>query len=109
MRFLPLTRQVELDYANPEKVISAFPGSYFYRVGNDLFYIVRDGVHNRIAVNKRSFTLAYQNQSWFPTIQNDGIVFSQPYELWIKEGEGNNAIGWKFLSYKPLKVESVSN
>lgn len=102
MRFLPLTLQVELDNANPEKVISAFPGTYFYRVGNDLFYLVKDSVRTRIDVRKRSFTLDYQNQPWFPTIQNESIVFSEPHELWIKQGEGNNAIGWKFVSYKAL-------
>jgi len=107
MRFLPLTRQVELDIANPEKVISGFPGTYFYREGNDRFYLIRNNVHQRIDVKKRSFTLAYRNQPWFPTIQNDEIVFSNPYELWIKQGEGNNAIGWKFIAYKSLKLEEL--
>ncbi len=107
MRFLPLTRQVELDIANPEKVISGFPGTYFYREGNDRFYLIRDNVHQRIDVRKRSFTLAYQNETWFPTIQNNDIVFSEPYELWIKQGEGNNAVGWKFLAYKSLKTEEL--
>lgn len=107
MRFLPLTLQVELDNANPEKVISAFPGTYFYRSGNDLFYLINNGVHQRLDLKKRSFTLAYQNQPWFPTIQNDSIVFSEPYELWIKKGSGYNAIGWKFVSYKSLSVEST--
>jgi len=105
MRFLPLTRQVELDIANPEKVISGFPGTYFYREGNDRFYLIRNNVHQRIDVRKRSFTLAYQNETWFPTIQNNDIVFSEPYELWIKQGDGNNAVGWKFLAYKSLKIE----
>jgi hypothetical protein len=107
MRFLPLTLQVELDFANPEKVISAFPGTYFYREGNDRFYIIRNNVHQRIDVRKRSFTLDYQNETWFPTIQNDSIVFSEPYELWVKKGEGNNAVGWKFLAYKSLKIEEL--
>lgn len=107
MRFLPLTRQVELDYANPEKVITAFQGTFFYRSGNDLFYLIRNGVYERIPVTKRSFALEYSNEAWFPTIQNNSIVFSQPYELWTKEGDGNNAIGWKFLSYKPLKLEEI--
>lgn len=107
MRFLPLTLQVELDIANPEKVISGFPGTYFYREGNDRFYLIRNNVHQRIDVKKRSFTLAYRNQPWFPTIQNDEIVFSNPYELWIKQGEGNNAIGWKFIAYKSLKLEEL--
>jgi hypothetical protein len=92
--------------ANPEKVISAFL-AYFYREGNDRFYLIKDGVHQRIDVRKRSFTLAYQNEVWFPTIKNDEIVFSQPYELWIKQGTGNNGTGWKFLAYKSLKTEEL--
>jgi hypothetical protein len=104
MRFLPLTRQVELDIANPEKVISAFPGTYFYREGNDRFYLIRNNVHQRIDVKKRSFTLAYQNETWFNTIQNKDIVFSETYELWIKQGEGNNAVGWKFVSNKKFGI-----
>ncbi len=106
MRFLLLTRQVELDFANPEKVISGFPGTYFYREGNERFYLIRNNVHQRIDVKKRSFTLAYRNETWFPTIQNNDIVFSKPYELWIKQGEGNNAVGWKFIAYKSLKLNS---
>jgi hypothetical protein len=104
MRFLPLTRQVELDIANPEKVISAFPGTYFYREGNDRFYLIRNNVHQRIDVRKRSFTLEYQNETWFNTIQNKDIVFSETYELWIKQGEGNNAVGWKFVSNKKFGI-----
>jgi len=107
MRFLPLTRQVELDIANPEKVISGFPGAYFYREGNDRFYLIRNNVYQRIDIKKRSFTLAYQNQTWFPNIQNYNIVFSEPYELWIKQGDGNNAIGWKFVAYKSLRIEEL--
>lgn len=100
MRFLPLTRQVELDYANPEKVISALPGTYFYRSGNDLFYLIRDGERTRLEVSKRSFTLAYQNQTWFPTITNDAIIFSQPTELWVKKPNSYGSTGWEFVSYK---------
>jgi hypothetical protein len=107
MRFLPLTLQVELEFANPEKVISAFPGTYFYREGNDRFYLVRNNVYQKIDVRKRSFTLEYQNETWFPTIQNDSIVFSEPYELWIKRGEGNNAVGWKFVSNNTLRITEI--
>jgi hypothetical protein len=107
MRFLPLTRQVELESANPERIISAFPGTYFYREGNDRFYLIRNNIHQRIDVKKRSFTLDYQNEIWFPTIQNDSIVFSEPYELWIKRGEGNNAVGWKFVSNNTLRITEI--
>ncbi len=107
MRFLPLTRKVELDYANPEKVISAFPGTYFYRSGNDLFYLINKGVHQRIDLKKRSFTLAYQNQPWFPTVKNEDIVFSESHELWIKKGGGNNTIGWEFVSNNRLSANEI--
>jgi|688.fasta_scaffold16221_14 hypothetical protein len=107
MRFLPLTRQVELESANPERIISAFPGTYFYREGNDRFYLIRNNIHQRIDVKKRSFTLDYQNEIWFPTIQNDSIVFSEPYELWVKKGEGNNAAGWSFVSNNKLRITEI--
>lgn len=107
MRFLPLTRQVELDYANPEKIIKAFQGTQFYRAGNEIFYLIRNGVYERIDVSKRSFTIAYQNEVWYHTIKDRDIIFSQPFEIWVKEGTGYNSSGWKFLSYKSLRLEEI--
>jgi len=106
MRFLPLTRQVELEYADPNKIISASPGTYFYRVGNDLFYLIHNNVRTRIDVSKRSFALAYQNETWFPNVQNSDIVFSEQHELWLKKGSGNNSKNWEFVSYKSLTTSS---
>lgn len=108
MRFLPLTRQVELDYANPEKIIKAFQGTQFYRAGNEIFYLIRNGVYERIDLSKRSFTIAYQNEPWYHTIKDRDIVFSQPFEIWVKEGTGYNSSGWKFLSYKSLRLEEIA-
>lgn len=107
MRFLPLTRQVELDYANPEKIIVAFHGTQFYRAGNNNFYLIRNGIYERIDLSKRSFTIAYQNEPWFHNVKNNDIVFSQPFELWVKEGSGYNSSGWKFLSYKGLTLDQI--
>lgn len=108
MRFLPLTRQVELDNSSPEKIIYAFPGTYFYRVGNDMFYLIKNGERIRLEVRKRSFALAYQNETWFPTIGNDAIVFSKPTELWIKKGNGYDPTGWEFVSYNAYSYVPVT-
>lgn len=106
MRFLPLTRQVELEKSNPEKLIEASPGSFFYRVGNDTFYIIRDSVRERIEVRKKGFATKYYNQIWYPTIQDSSIIFEQEYELWQKTGAGYNTSGWKFISNEPLGAVS---
>ena len=100
MKISPITLKIELDHSSPEKIISAFPGTYFYRSGNDNFYLIKNGVRTAIDLKKRSFALAHQNETWFHNVKNDRIVFSEPQELWVKQGDGNNAVGWKFVAYK---------
>jgi hypothetical protein len=102
MKFLPLTRQVQLENSNPEKLVDASPGTYFYRVGNDLFYLIVNGERRRIEFSKRGFALKYQNQPWFPTIQESDIIFENGYEIWQKTGNKTGKIGWTFISYKSL-------
>ena len=103
MKFLPLTRQVQLENSNPERLVAASPGTYFYRVGNDLFYLITNGEARRIEFFKRGFALKYQNQTWFPTIQDSDIVFQHDHELWYKTGNNAGTIGWTFISYKSLE------
>jgi hypothetical protein len=108
MRFLPKTRQVELENANPEKIIRAFPGTYFYRSGNDLFYLIKNNQYQRIDVRKRSFATKYYNELWYPSITNKYIVFEKAHELWIKTGSGFNAKGWKFVSSKSINLTTAT-
>ena len=84
MKFLPLTRQVQLENSNPERLVAASTGTYFYRVGNDLFYLIANGEYTRLELSKRGFALKYQNQAWFPTIRDGDIVFQYDHELWQK-------------------------
>ena len=60
MRFLPLTRQVQLEESSPEKLIYASPNTLFYRVGDDVFYLIKDNAFERIEVSKKSFALKYK-------------------------------------------------
>jgi hypothetical protein len=101
MRFLPTTRQVELDQSNPEGLVYAISGTIFYRDGNNLFYLINNGTRQRIDVSKKSFTLKYKNQIWYATIEDNSIVFAHPYEMWVKRGPYSST-GWKFVSYDPI-------
>ncbi len=104
MRYLPLTRQVELELSSPEKLIAASPGTYFYRVGNDLFYLVDGSTRTRIGVVKKSFAINYQNQAWYSTVSDNLIIFANPYELWKKTGSGYNTTGWTYVSDQSLNA-----
>ena len=108
MKFLPLTRQVQLENSNPERFISASKGTYFYRVGNDLFYLIVNGDRRRIELSNRGFALKYQNQAWFQTIKDYNIVFETVHELWQKTGNKNDTAGWTFISYKSLDYDGVN-
>ena len=99
MRFIPTTRQVELDYSSPEGLVKAYTGSYFYRTGNDEFYLEINNTYERIPISKKSMAVQYYTQAWYPTITNESIVFSHPYELWIKKTGSGTDKGWQFLSY----------
>jgi hypothetical protein len=107
MRFLPLTREVQLEESNPEKLIDASRGTYFYRSGNDLFYTIDgSGKRTKVFIPRKSFALKYKNQMWYTTISDDLIVFENEHELWQKTGDGYNSIGWKFISNKSLDASS---
>jgi len=105
MKFLPLTRQVQLENSNPERLVTASTGTYFYRVGNDLFYLIVKGERRRIELSKRGFALKYQNKIWFPTIRDHYIVFETAHELWQKTKDDTATDGWTFISYKSLDYD----
>ena len=105
MRFLPSTRQVQLAESSPEKLIEASKGTYFYRSGNDIFFIIdKTGKRTKVAIPRKTFALKYYNQPWYETIADYLIVFEKTYELWQKTGNGYNSIGWTFVSNKSLSV-----
>lgn len=107
MKFLPSTRQVQLENSNPEKLVSASKGTYFYRIKNDVFYLITNGARKRIEMSKRGFALPYKNEIWFATIKDSDIVFQYDYELWEKVGSGFGNSGWKYISNKPLDTSNV--
>lgn len=102
MVFSPLTLQVTLDFSSPEKLVSAAPGTYFYRVGNNSFYLVTDGEKTEVIVRKRDFAIPYKNEIWFYTIRSEDILFSKQYEVWIKKGTEYGNTGWEFVAYQKL-------
>lgn len=100
MRFLPLTRQVELDQSNPEGIVAASSGVLFFRQGNDKFYLIdSSNVLKRIDVSKKAFALKYQNQVWYPTVKDEDIIFPNQYEIWLKNGASYGTTNWQFLGY----------
>ena len=94
MRFLPKIQKIELEQSDPNKIVTAYPGTIFYRVGNDEYYIIYNNSRKRIDIPKRSFTIEYQNQLWFAKAEPP-IIFLRQYEMWIKDaGTGYNNVGW---------------
>lgn len=104
MKFLPLTRQVQLENSSPERLVGALPGTYFYRIGNDLFYLILNGERRRIECSKKSFALKYRKETWYATIKDSDIIFENSTELWQKTGDNADTIGWTFISYKALEA-----
>lgn len=103
MRFLPLTRQVELEESNPENLVTASTGDLFYRKGNDLFYVVKpNGQRDRVYIPRKSFALKYRNQAWYFHTDENSIIFENVCEIWKKTGAGHNSKGWQYLSNKSL-------
>ena len=103
MKFLPLTRQVELEESNPENLVIASTGDLFYRKGNDLFYVVNSsGQRRRVYMPRKSFALKYRNQAWYFKTEENAIIFENEYEIWKKTGSGYNSKGWQYLSNKSL-------
>ena len=99
-----MSHNLVLDFSNPKKLISATQGTYFYRVGNDLFFLIKDSTRTRIEVSKKGFALKYQSESWYPTLQDFSITFKNKYELWKKTGSSYGYDGWTFISNEPFDL-----
>ena len=86
---------------NPENIISAKKGSWFFRIGGD-FYLNTSGDWN-----DEWEKLPYRTVI-LPAVDADWVVkFEHPYELWFKEIDGFRdehrqllpKTGWKFFGY----------
>jgi hypothetical protein len=99
-----MSHNLVLDFSNPKKLISATQGTYFYRIGNDLFFLIKDSTRTRIEVSKKGFALKYQSESWYPTLQDFSITFKNKYELWKKTGSSYGYDGWTFISNEPFNL-----
>ena len=90
----------QLPYSNPENIISAAPGSVFFRDG-DKFYIEINGTLTAINnVNKKSFAIHYKDLPQLEYFNEELITFSKPRERWIKTGTTTGKTGWKYLNDK---------
>ena len=96
----------QLPQSNPEGVISAPKNSIFARVGFE-FYLTSNGVSRQIYPTKRSFASIYKNKIWYPYLKEELITFVQPNETWIKNGNGNNSVGWSLLGYQSFEAEAM--
>lgn len=100
MKFLPLTRQVQLSGINPENIVSAAPSTFLYRVGNDSFFFVDKNQNlKRADISKKAMALKYRSEPWFATIKEEEIVYETSHEIWQKTS-GHGKTGWKFITYK---------
>ena len=94
----PNTLTVILDNSNPEKIIVANEGEYFFR-SNRVCYIINGISYKRIEVSLRSFATSRSNEIWYSTITDRDISFVHQYELWRKDSGNRNSVNWRFISY----------
>ena len=83
----------ELDMSSPEGVISASPGTFFYREGNDQFYLITGAGSTAIYISKRGFI----TNPWTVGVPEAYITFSTAFELW-KKTSGTGKTGWTHIS-----------
>ena len=86
----------QLPQSSPEGVVSAPKNSIFGRTGFE-FFLTSNGVSRQIYPAKKAFASIYKNQIWYPKLKEENITFATPNEVWLKNGNGNNSIGWKLL------------
>jgi hypothetical protein len=93
----------QLAQSSPENVVKAPKGSVFTRNG-DKFYLTVGGTTTRLATTKKAFAIQYQNEIWYPTLNEDTITFATEGETWVKSGNGDNKTGWTQLSKNKSKI-----
>ena len=87
----------QLNQSSPENVVKAPKGSVFTRQG-DKFYLTVGGTTTKLVTTKKAFALQYQNEIWYPTLNEETITFATSGETWVKTGAGDNKIGWSQLT-----------
>ena len=103
MRYIISTNQVEFDSSNPNNIVSAPVGAYFFR-DHKTYYISFGGDITQRGIPSRSFGLENQYRIWFPTITEANITFANPYELWYKTSDNGGDTGWIFVGYTTLST-----
>lgn len=97
----------QLPLSNPENIISAAPGSVFFRDG-DRFFLETNGTSQEIQVNKKSFGIHYRSEINFESLRDETVTFAKESERWIKTGTSVGKTGWRFFSDKNTYVMSPS-
>jgi alpha-tubulin suppressor-like RCC1 family protein len=96
----------QFDRSSPEGVVKAPQGSKFIRNGERFFLEANDKL-TELNFPKKTFLKDSYNSAWFPTLQENQISFSKPYETWIKR-EGTGKTGWRSLGYVKSFVDIVA-
>lgn len=98
-----LTLKVVLDNNDPENVVDAGEGDYFYREGQLFWLIQKNGSWKRSNIPIKSFTTKYSNCSWYKSnVENWKYAFSNACELWYKGPGTSKKTGWIFISNRRL-------
>lgn len=93
--------QTILISSNPEGLISAPVGSFFYRRGEKYFLIngVTENEEQIFTVNKTTFFRRYYNPDFY---KKCSVEYIEEIETWIKSDRSRGEkYGWQFVAYRP--------
>lgn len=96
-----MNKKLILKYSNPETIILANKGEFFYRNG-DSYYLISSSSVKQLSLLKKTFifTSIYKNFPLAKSLKEYEIGFANPEELWIKIGSGKTKKGWRYLGAK---------
>ena len=97
----------QLLQSSPEGVVSAPKNSIFGRTGVE-FFLTSNGVSRQIYPTKKAFASIYKNQIWYSKLKEETITFAEPNEVWVKNGNGDNSIGWKLLGNFSINSQELT-
>jgi photosystem II stability/assembly factor-like uncharacterized protein len=87
--------------SNPEGIVSAPIGSFFYRRGEKYFLIngITEAEEQLFTVNKTSFFRRYYNPDFY---KKCSVEYVADIETWIKTDRSRGEkYGWQFVAYRP--------